>query len=130
MSRRTKKKKKTKLIIRAVVAVLLYPFVMLAYPFYWLVRKLKHRTTPKGKFQDIVSGFAHMVVKDSEVEKLATKRAEICSMCPKAKYNGRLNTIMVGDSVHEVKGMYCDECGCALAAKVRSENDYCPLKKW
>lgn len=128
MSRRTKKK--TKYVVRAILAALMYPFVLLVYPFYWMIRKLKRRTPPKAKFKDITSGFAHMVVKDSEIEKLAMKRAEVCSMCPKAKYNGRLNTIMVGDNVHEVKGMYCDECGCALAAKVRSENDYCPLKKW
>ena len=124
------RRKQTKYIVRAFISGLLYPFVLLAYPFYWIVRKLKHRTTPKAKFNDIVKGFAYMVVKDSKIEQMATKRAEVCSMCPHAKYNGKLNTIMVGDSAYEVKGMYCDKCGCALAAKVRSENDRCPIKKW
>ena len=128
MKRRTKKK--IKRIIRAFVAGLLYPFVALAMPFYWIGRKLKRKPSSQAKFQDIVSGFSHMVVKDTAIEKMAKARAAVCSTCPLAKYNGKLNTIMVGDNVHQIKGMYCDQCGCALAAKVRSENDSCPLKKW
>lgn len=128
MKRRTKKK--IKYITRAIVAILFSPLVLLVMPFYWMKRKLKRKPTSQAKFQDIVSGFSHMVVKDTAIEKMAKARAAICSTCPLAMYNGKLNTIMVGDDVHQIKGMYCDGCGCALAAKVRSENDTCPQKKW
>ena len=128
MKRRTKKK--IKYITRALVSILFSPFVLLVMPFYWMKRKLKRKPTSQAKFQDIVSGFSHMVVKDTAIEKMAKARAAVCSTCPLAKYNGKLNTIMVGDDVHQIRGMYCDGCGCALAAKVRSENDTCPQKKW
>ena len=128
MKRRTKKK--IKYAMRAVVTILLSPFILIAMPIHWMKRKFKHKPSSQAKFQDIVSGFSHMVVKDTAIEKMANARAAICSTCPLAKYNGKLNTIMVGDDVHQIKGMYCDQCGCALAAKVRSENDSCPLKKW
>ena len=116
--------------MRVVVTILLSPFILLAMPIHWMKRKLKRKPSSQAKLQDIVSGFSHMVVKDTAIEQMAKARAAICSTCPLAMYNGKLNTIMVGDDVHQIKGMYCDQCGCALAAKVRRENDSCPLKKW
>jgi len=60
MKRRTKKR--IKYAMRAVVTIILSPFVLLAMPFYWIKRKLKRKPTSQAKLQDIVSGFSHMVV--------------------------------------------------------------------
>ena len=130
MSLKKRRSKKIKKLLRYTLALLMYPFVFVIGSIYKLVVTIKTHKSPKIKFNDIVAGFSYIVVQDSEIEKLATARAKICSQCPLAKYNGKLNTIMSGDTAHHIKGMYCDGCGCALAAKVRSENDRCPKGKW
>lgn len=54
-------------------------------------------------------------------------RAKICAACPKARHNTYV--AMIKDEMIEVQGMICDECGCPLSAKIRSE-DNCPLNNW
>ena len=129
MSKR-KKKKTVKKAVRYVIALLLYPFVLIVVPIYKLYKLMTTYKNPKIKYEDIVTGFSYLVVKDSAVEQLAKRRAEICSKCPLAQYNGKLNTIIANNEVYEIKGMYCSACGCALSAKVRAENEHCPKGKW
>ena len=116
--------------LRYTVGWFIWPFALIIAPIYKWYRKVVLKRKTEGKIQDIVSGFSYLVVKDSEIEKLAKKRAEICGKCPHAKYSNKVNTIVVGETVHKIKGTHCELCGCSLSAKVRSEDDRCPLRKW
>lgn len=129
MSKRKKRKTKRR-IIRYAVALLLYPFVFIGASIFKLYKLITTYKSPKVKYEDIVTGFSYLVVKDSAIEKLAKTRAEICSKCPLAQYNGKLNTIIANNEVYEIKGMYCGKCKCALSGKVRVENEHCPEGKW
>lgn len=53
------------------------------------------------------------------------RRAIICETCPQRKYSKFLD--FVNDELKEVKGFICNDCGCPLSAKIRS-NDKC--NKW
>lgn len=55
------------------------------------------------------------------------RRAEVCGGCPSKRYSKFLSYIE--DDLKEVEGFVCNECGCPLVAKIRS-NDKCPLGKW
>lgn len=66
----------------------------------------------KTKLKQIIQGWKNLVFKDPEIEKLALKRAEICSTC---KNNN---------------ASICIECGCPLAAKTRSPKETCPIQLW
>lgn len=116
--------------LRYTVGLVMFPIVAIITPIYKWYRRVLLKKKTEGKVRDIISGFSYLVVKDSEVEQLAKKRAEICGGCRYAKYDKKVNTIVVGETIHQIKGMYCDLCGCSLAGKVRSEDDHCPLRKW
>lgn len=117
-------------LLRHTVGWLLWPFVLITAPLYVVYRKIKHNKETKIKTKDIITGFSYLVVKDTEAEKIATKRAEICGACPHAKYSKTINTIVVGETIHKIKGMYCDRCGCSLTGKIRDEEQKCPIFKW
>ena len=125
-----KLKSSQKKLLRYTVGLVIYPFALLIAPIYKWYRRVMLKKKTEGKIKDIVNGFSYLVVKDSEVEQLAKKRAEVCGGCRYAKYNEKVNTIVVGETIHQIKGMYCDLCGCSLAGKVRSEDEYCPIRKW
>lgn len=75
----------------------------------------------------ILEGWKNYMDKSEVVEAIAEKRAAMCASCPFAK-QGKLLTF-VKDTLTEVQGLYCDQCGCPLSAKIRS-SDVCPLDKW
>lgn len=127
---KTPKRKARKKLLRYIVSILLFPFAIVIAPIYKWYQKVRYNRNTEGKVQDIISGFSYLVIKDTEIEKVARKRAEVCGSCPHARYDKKVNTIIVGETVHKIKGMFCNLCGCSLSAKVRSENDYCPLRKW
>ena len=114
---------------RYLVSIALMPFAIIALPFYTIYQRMFKNRVVKSKVKDIVSGFSYLVIEDSEVEAKAKARAEVCGGCKFAKYNGKLNTVVVDNKTHKVKGMYCGVCSCSLSAKVRSD-DPCPLGKW
>lgn len=117
--------------LRKVLHILLYPFVVVVAQTYKYFNKFVKNKTIKIKHKDIVDGFSYLVIKDTEVEKVATKRAETCAGCRFAEYIGNhKTTITVKDKLHTYKSMKCGVCGCALAAKVRAMEDNCPLNKW
>lgn len=66
------------------------------------------------KLQEILNGWKNVIFTDPEVEKLALKRAKVCSTCEHNKVN------------------ICMACGCVLSAKVRSTKatTNCPHDKW
>jgi len=77
--------------------------------------------------QQILTGWRSYISKSEITERAAKQRAAICSACPEAKYGKLL--AFIKDSLKEVEGHYCAQCGCPLSAKIRS-NDICPNNKW
>jgi hypothetical protein len=66
-----------------------------------------------GKLQEIIEGWANVIVKDAVVETEALRRAKICASC-----------------VHASNHITCKLCGCPLIAKTRSPKSKCPDNKW
>lgn len=117
--------------LRFIVRMLLAPIIYPAAWIYQLYMQQKRRTKFKLVYKDIVDGFSYMVVKDSEVEKVAKQRAKKCAVCPHADYiNKHKSTVIVGSDVYSVKSMKCKVCGCALSAKVRAMDSECPRGFW
>lgn len=77
---------------------------------------------------NILKGWENFTTKSEVTEELAKKRATECSKCSFLKKGILL--AFIKDKLKEVEGTYCDKCKCPLSAKVRSENEKCPLKKW
>lgn len=127
MSKLTKRQQR---ILKYTIGVILYPLAFVIAPTYKLIRKVVLRKQTQVKLHNIVQGFSYLVVKDSQVEAMAKRRAEICSECRWAKTNGNKKSIVVGDKLHDIVSYFCDLCGCSIAGKVRSENEHCPIEKW
>ena len=118
-------------ILRFAVRLLIAPFIYTTALAYKIYMQVKRKSKFKVVYKDIVDGFSYMVVKDSEVEKVAKERAKKCAVCPHADYiNKNKKTVVVGDNVYSVKSMKCKVCGCALSAKVRSMDSECPRGFW
>jgi len=81
-----------------------------------------------SKLSNILNGWQNFIEKSEVTENLAKERAEKCADCPMNK-KGILTTL-IGDKLTEVQGRYCSECMCPLSAKIRSENETCPINKW
>lgn len=116
-------------VLRVVYKVLIFPVILIVAPLYKLKRYLQNKKT-NIVYADILDGFANYTFPNEKAEALAKKRAAICSKCPFVRYSGIVNTVSVGENIKEVKGMYCDVCGCGLSAKIRSLADFCPRSYW
>jgi hypothetical protein len=123
-------------VYKFIKLALIIPFVL---PIYYIklgitrligLVTIKRANKPDIVFQNIVDGWKNLVLYNEVVEQVAIKRAEICSKCPSAKFSNGVHTIVVDNQTKHIRGLYCDECNCPLSAKVRSSNDYCPLRKW
>jgi len=66
----------------------------------------------KQKLKEIISGWKNLIVRNPQTERIQKIRATMCSKCE-----------------HNIKSI-CKKCGCPLAAKTRSLESTCPLKKW
>ena len=66
------------------------------------------------QFKQIVEGWSNYVFENKEIEELAKLRLDVCLSCT------HLNN-------HKLR---CKLCGCYMAAKTRSKNAKCPVKKW
>ena len=64
-----------------------------------------------------------------ETDTLALTRSEICRACPFAAV-GTFEKFMPDKTLKDIQGLKCKKCGCPLSAKLRSENEICPLGKW
>jgi hypothetical protein len=78
--------------------------------------------------KNIINGWSNFIFPNEEIEALAYKRAEICFGCPENKQGDLL--VRLNDKLENIKGNYCDLCGCPLSPKVRSENEKCDNGKW
>lgn len=65
--------------------------------------------------KNIIEGYSNLVNKDRDIEEIAKVRKHICDSCEKNS-----NSLVP----------YCKECGCIIAAKIRSRDSSCPLNKW
>lgn len=115
--------------MRTVYKIILLLFGIIVSPFYWGYRLFKKKKTSIN-YSHIVDGFSNKAFPSPKLEKIAKGRAAICAECPFAKKSKMLTTVLVDDKTKTIQGMYCDVCGCALSAKVRSQNDSCPRGKW
>lgn len=86
--------------------------------------------------KDILNGWKNYLIDDPVVEKVAKERAKVCATsgedgkpCPELK-EGVFKAVLKDYRIHEIEGMYCRKCTCPLSAKIRSENEQCPLNKW
>ena len=82
-----------------------------------------------NKFMAIVSGFKNYAFHNKEIEELALTRARICAECPFA-VETMFKQMLPDDSIKEIAGLKCSDCGCILSAKVRQIIDSCPQHKW
>lgn len=72
-------------------------------------------------FKEIFTAWVTSVNPNEEEKMRATKRAEICEVCPSKKIITTAFKI----------GTVCGECGCPIGKKIFSpEFNACPLKKW
>ena len=110
-----------------------------AIPIYYLHKGLqsiiklvrfKRKNKPDIVLENIIAGWTNLVLYDAVVEKTALHRANICAQCPSAEFSGGIHTAVIDNRTTNIRGLKCTECGCPLSAKVRSNNDYCPLGKW
>ena len=119
--------------------ILLLPIIL----FVWLVDSVYNlfynqvisRIRFKRKDRDIVlksivDGWTNLAFPNPRVESIATTRAGICAECPSAAFSGGYYMVAVDSKLKKIRGLKCNECGCALSAKVRSLDDRCPLGKW
>jgi hypothetical protein len=80
------------------------------------------------QISNILNGWQNFLAKSEVTELLAEHRAVNCLVCPYLK-KGKL-LAFIKDDLKEIEGHYCDLCKCPLSAKIRSENETCPLGEW
>jgi len=107
--------------------ILLFPLVLIR--LLGRVRFNRPNNNSPIVLANIISGFSNLSFPNEQIENMALKRAAICSVCPAAQKSG-LYSIIKDKRTKQIQGMKCDDCGCNLSAKVRSEHDYCPRGKW
>lgn len=60
--------------------------------------------------KEILSGWKNYLDKSEVTEVVAKERAAICAACPSLR-NGML-LAFIKDELKEVRGAYCNKCGC------------------
>jgi hypothetical protein len=70
------------------------------------------KRTLVGKARTIVNGVTHYF--EDKNDQLYKERMQFCSKCPRRTFHGQ----------------FCGECKCLLQAKLRLEEERCPLDKW
>lgn len=80
---------------------------------------------------NILNGWKNFMDKSEVSEKLAVDRAVHCLDC-EFKEKGVL--MYFKDTIKEMEGYKCTKCPslikCPLSAKIRSNNEKCPIGKW
>lgn len=81
-----------------------------------------------SKIKNILNGWQNFIAKSEVSELIAVQRGQHCLECVELKEGRLLN--LIKDEFKEIEGFYCGVCHCPLSAKLRSENETCPLGKW
>lgn len=76
------------------------------------------------QISNIINGWGNYF-NDIEIPKNKLSECMICEFAITKKY-----LTFVKDSFKEIEGKVCDKCKCPLSAKLRSENEKCPIDKW
>ncbi len=84
---------------------------------------------PKINLRNILNGWSNFMSKSEVAEMVAVSRGSYCIDCKEAKFSKTVKAF-VKDELKEIEGFVCGVCNCPLSAKLRSENEQCPLKKW
>ena len=77
--------------------------------------------------KNILSGWKNFIDKSDVTEALAVQRGLKCLDC---KYKKKSTLMFFKDELKEIEGYICNKCSCPLSAKIRSNNEKCPLNKW
>jgi hypothetical protein len=64
-----------------------------------------------------------------ETSPIAIERAKVCIKCVHA-IKGFFEKFMPDETLKRVQGLKCGKCNCPLSAKLRSQDEKCPLNKW
>lgn len=78
---------------------------------------------------NILNGWSNFIKKSEVTELIAVERATHCIDCKETKHSKTIKAL-IKDDLKEVEGYICNICKCPLSAKLRSENEQCPLGKW
>lgn len=62
--------------------------------------------------KSIYTGWKNLIIQDVEIEIMAAERTKICDECKYNKFN------------------FCKLCKCFIPSKIRSKQEYCPLRLW
>lgn len=90
--------------------------------------KKKIKTLIKEGFEPVEEGVYNFHNKNVEVEELALRRSEKCSVCPMFE-DEPISFLRVEDkSLPLLSGKYCSDCGCTLSYKLRQSKTKC--EKW
>ena len=81
-----------------------------------------------GKFKNIIEGWGKHL-NGEPLTPQQKERAEICADCPLKKYSKSVD-VFAGGNIKEISGMTCTQCGCYLPAKIRVDDEQCPIGKW
>lgn len=81
-----------------------------------------------SKINNILSGWKNFIAKSEVTELAAVERARKCIDCNHA-VKGKL-LAFIKDELKEIEGYKCNKCQCPLSAKLRSENEQCPIGLW
>lgn len=78
--------------------------------------------------KSVIKGWWYFFFKKAQVEDMAHRRSVYCGVCPHA-VSGMFDAIH-DDKIPSISGKTCNECGCALVAKLRSPDEECPIGLW
>jgi hypothetical protein len=111
-----------------ILAPIILPLYGIKVGFLWVASKIriKRKTKPDIILKNIILGWTNLILPNQASETEAKLRAESCAHCEHAILSPGIYRIVVDNRTAEVRGMYCELCGCPLSAKVRSKDDYCP----
>lgn len=120
-------------LYQTIRSILLLPLATILHALDFLISTLALDKFKKPmaikKLNNIVDGWKHLAFPDQEVERIAMERAKICAGCPFAVESG-LYGVVKDNKTSQIQGMKCAACGCALSAKIRSLDEYCPKGRW
>jgi hypothetical protein len=80
-----------------------------------------------SKLKNIWEGWSNYV--KGETSNKAKERASICKNCEFSKV-GTFERLLPDYELEEVQGMKCIKCTCPLLAKLRSDDEKCPIGLW
>lgn len=87
----------------------------------------------KPKLKNIINGWSNFMSRSEVTEMVAVSRGLYCIDCDYAKFSKTVKAF-IKDDFTEIEGFVCDKCPsvikCPLSAKLRSEDESCPLGNW